>query len=306
LRSIFAGGREMGEVRYTFHGDYDQSNSQLALGSSEIANNALVGISPVHYPTAQSPEIFYVSEPYGDSYAPLLGAEGETLRADLYSLFIDSSGLYSSVNFTGGAYGDVLLGGVIDNLANGRGGDDTLVGGGGSDQLLGGAGNDLLEGGVSGLNSLDGGDGVDTASYEHAARAAFVDLAAGTGHSVALSPVYEDYFYTDTYQGIENVRGSAFDDVLIGPASGRAVIEGGPGADRISSSGADVVASYGHSRAGVAVDLDTGINEGGDAEGDQIDAPDVTGSALGDALTGSQAANALDGGGGADTLDGMC
>ena len=107
---------------------------------------------------------------------------------------------------------DWLLG--IENLI-GSANDDTLRGNieanylyglAGNDQLYGDAGDDVLEGGV-GADALDGGEGNDYASFRH-------DTA---GVSFVLSGTATDGFWSvDTLVGIENLEGTAFDDVLTG------------------------------------------------------------------------------------------
>lgn len=80
------------------------------------------------------------------------------------------------------------------------------------------AGNVFIMG--TGAQSVNGSTGVDTVSYAYTA-AVSVDLWAGTHSGEAA----DDYF-----SGIENLTGSAYDDMLraLGTAS---VIDGGPGAD---------------------------------------------------------------------------
>jgi Ca2+-binding RTX toxin-like protein len=67
--------------------------------------------------------------------------------------------------------------------------------------LDGGAGND----------TLDGGAGLDTASYATAASGVTVSLAiAGTQNTVGAG--------SDTLTALENLSGSAFNDLLTGDA----------------------------------------------------------------------------------------
>lgn len=56
---------------------------------------------------------------------------------------------------------DVLVGGSIDNVINGFGGNDRLFGGGGHDEINGGFGDDRITGGT-GWDTLTGGVGRDT------------------------------------------------------------------------------------------------------------------------------------------------
>jgi hypothetical protein len=84
-------------------------------------------------------------------------------------------------------------------------GDNHMVGTPGPDVLCGMGGNDLLEG-LDGDDVLDGGDGVDTVTWESFPCCIRADLAAGTATGQG----------TDRLIGIENLTGSAGDDVLRG------------------------------------------------------------------------------------------
>ena len=259
---------------------------------------------------------------------------------------------------TGGAGADTLVGGhgldtasyaasaaaVTVNLLDGTatGGDaagDTLdsaeglTGSAHDDTLIGDAGNNVLEGGT-GADTLDGGDGIDTASY--AGSASRVD--------VRLSGTVVNYGDAtgDTLTNIENLVGSAHNDILVGNGSANALtgnggndllwassgddlLTGGPGADRLVGGAGNDTASYAGSPEGVTVRLHSLSAANGDAEGDSFpytvdvaytDAsgaeqseslPDVEhliGSAHDDILAGDRRDNDLDGGPGNDTLYG--
>ncbi len=107
----------------------------------------------------------------------------------------------------GSNYDDTLIGDDNDNLLRGRGGADTLIGGGGS----------------------------DTADY-YFGPAVRVDLSNPANNTGAA--------FGDTYDSIENLRGSAFDDALKGDA-GPNVLTGMTGADNfIYSGGVDTIADF--------------------------------------------------------------
>lgn len=133
---------------------------------------------------------------------------------------ITLSGDLTNDTLNGTAFVDVLSGGGGNDVINGLGGDDTLNGGLGDDQVFGGDGNDILIGG-SGVDLLDGGAGTDLANYFGAAAGVNVNLVAGTATGGAGM---------DTLRGIENVRGTAFADILIGD-NGNNVLRGSGGAD---------------------------------------------------------------------------
>lgn len=105
--------------------------------------------------------------------------------------------------------------------------------------------------------------------------------------------------------GSDSLLGGLGDDTLNG-RRGNDVLEGGAGADILNGSLGTDTASYQNSSAGVTVNLSTGVNRGGDAEGDVlISISKINGSTHGDHLTGSAAANTLIGNGGSDSLYGL-
>lgn len=104
--------------------------------------------------------------------------------------------------------------------------------------------------------------------------------------------------------GATALEGGDFADLLHG-GSGNDLLEGGAGADRLDGGDGDNTASYEQSGSGVRVNLASGINTGGDAQGDILtEIGNLTGSKHGDVLTGNAAANVLAGGIGNDTLRG--
>ncbi|GJE27980.1 DUF642 domain-containing protein [Methylobacterium organophilum] len=218
--------------------------------------------------------------------------------------------LATNLNSGGDAAGDVLLN--VEDLT-GSSFADRLTGDSHANFLSGGAGNDTLAGG-SGADTLDGGAGTDIADYSASATAVTVSLAAGTGSGGDAAG--------DTLMSIEGVIGSAFADTLVAAAAGSALrggdgndtLKGGAGTDTLDGGAGIDTADYAASSAAITVNLATGINVGGDADGDTIlDVENVVGSAYDDSLIGDGNANLLSGGagndtliggGGADTLDG--
>jgi len=209
------------------------------------------------------------------------------------------------------------------NVIQGTPSADTLKGGGGSDWLIGGGGDDSLKGG-GGADILDGGAGIDTVFYDDSPSRVEVNLVTGRGRFGSAEG--------DTLLGIENVYGSAHDDLLIGDAGsnelhglqGDDVLAGGGGNDAlygedgndvlIGGAGADVlnggagidVANYSSSPLGVFVSLITGTAAYGDAEGDTLSGIErVVGSDQADNLWGDDGVNLLNGMGGNDTLKGF-
>lgn len=187
-------------------------------------------------------------------------------------------------NVSGSSFGDWLGGNALDNVLSGNGGNDMLFGQDGNDTLLGGAGNDILDGGA-GADRLMGGTGTDTVSYASATAGVYVVLQSGIALGGASG---------DTYDSIENLTGSAFDDFLVGNSADN-ILTGGEGNDLLAGAdGADTLyggagidtADYSMSLSGVTVYLDTNVS-GGDAAGDTYyEVESVTGSRFGDFLAG--------------------
>ena len=216
-------------------------------------------------------------------------------------------------NVIGTGYGDILVGNNADNQLSGYDGDDelqgkegndSLDGGNGADRLYGGDGDDELRGG-SGADVLDGGDGVDWVSYQGSDRGVWVRLDSGRGGF--------GHADRDVLVDIENIIGSDHNDTLKGDEGSNHLIGGG-GDDKLwSSSGNDIMdggdgddrVNYYSSPAAVTVNLETGLGEGGHAEGDiYIDIERVTGSDFGDILIGDDSFNRLTGGKGDDEIHG--
>ena len=229
-------------------------------------------------------------------------------------------------------YSNTLKGLGGDDLLDGFGGDDVLFGGVGKDTLFGGVGNDTLNGGA-GNDTLDGGANDDR--YIVTLGDEIID-SGGTDTVIAT----ED-FYLAAGLEIEVLAGFAvgdadiilfgntFDQTITGN-DGNNVIHGGAGADVIDGAGGDDFAIYTLSGAGVDVDLNRQLQNGGHAELDFLEnienlrgsvfddvlkgqnfakvtgSPDNThyGEAGDDIISDSYGNNTLYGGKGADTLTG--
>ena len=194
--------------------------------------------------------------------------------------------------------------------------NDTLIGGASGNILSGGEGDDYVEGGAA-ADSLEGGfNGVtgDTIG--------FVNSAAGVNVNLLTNEVSGGDASGDQIRGFENVRGSAFDDALIGTDTANR-LEGGAGDDELyglkgddtleGGAGADVMnggtgvntLNYSTSNGGVMIDLASHAASGADAEGDSFsNIRNIVGSETDDGLSGDDAANTLKGNGGADVLIG--
>jgi Ca2+-binding RTX toxin-like protein len=203
---------------------------------------------------------------------------------------------------TGTATGDGndTLAGIESVLGSSH--DDVIAGDSGNNNLYGWNGNDTLipRGGDDTVTEYGGG-GVDTIAFDDAPQGVTVDMALpkATGDG------------TDTFYGVENVRGSAHDDVIKGD-SGANVLQGIGGNDTLVGAGGDDTldggagsdtAAYDNAPAAVNVNLSTG-KAAGDGNDSLAAIETVRGSAFDDKLTGGPGADSLLGLGGNDTIVG--
>jgi Ca2+-binding RTX toxin-like protein len=81
---------------------------------------------------------------------------------------------------------------------------------------------------ITGADSLDGGNGIDTASYAGAIAGVVADLNSSKNNTGVAAG--------DSYKNIENLVGSSLNDVLTGNKLAN-VIQGGSGSDTLSGLG---------------------------------------------------------------------
>ncbi len=220
---------------------------------------------------------------------------------------------------------EAAIGGSGHDTLTGNQGDNTLTGNAGNDVLLGLEGNDRFEGGA-GADEMQGGLGIDQAQYSDAPSAVVADLV--------FFVVNGGQAAGDTYDGVENLRGSLFDDILRGDDGpnglggwnggndtligrggndslnggvGDDLLDGGAGGDALDGGDGVDEAAYGGAPSRVVVDLlaSQAATLVGDAFGDTfIGIENVSGSGFNDDLRGDGVANVLWGGSGSDGLMG--
>ena len=252
-----------------------------------------------------------VSELENLSPAPSPFAPGDTIKWDR----LPGADVSQDDFFFGGIYPDLFSGGPGDDTLQGRSGNDTLIGNDGNDSLQGGdtlddfapdfneppgVNDDQLIGG-RGDDTLNGGLGFDEARYDRDASGVVVDLRTGTATDGAGD--------RDTLIYIEAVRGSGFDDLIIGDAKNNQ-IRGLKGNDSLKGKGGtdtlayDLDAKFG-GMLGVQVNLKTGMATDGFGDTDRIAGfENVKGTDRADAITGDGQNNSLTGKSGNDTLQG--
>ncbi len=170
------------------------------------------------------------------------------------------------------------LGGVPVPIKGGTA-SDTIFGTAGDDTIQALNGDDLLMGSL-GADEMNGGKGLDTVDFLGAPAAVTVDFAhASTNRGWAEG---------DTFIAIENLRGSAFGDKMMGSSDANG-FDGAAGSDSLNGRGGDdtLIGNDGH---------DTLL---GVAGADQID-----GGNGNDTVKGGKGDDTITGGMGSDTLRG--
>ncbi|MCS6622547.1 Ig-like domain-containing protein [Roseibacterium beibuensis] len=135
-----------------------------------------------------------------------------------------------------------VLGNHIENLTFTGAGAFTGTGNSSNNVITGGAGDDVLRG-RGGADVLVGGGGIDTVDYSGAAAGMRAQLNTNASTNDGDGG-------TDTFSGVENLTGSAFNDILIGDGVGN-VLRGGLGSDTLIGLGGNDVLWGGSGAANV-------------------------------------------------------
>jgi len=184
--------------------------------------------------------------------------------------------------------------------------------------LTGTSHDDIYAPSVHENDNFNGGDGVDTLTFQAAAAGVAVDLGVGKG----TAGIAKD----DTYSNFENIIGSNFADTLIGGAgankldggAGNDTLDGGADADvLIGGTGSD---TYILDHAGDVIQESSAADGGVDTVYTAVshaleafvenmvatgsNAITLTGNGWNNNITGNEAANQISGGGGNDVLSG--
>jgi Ca2+-binding RTX toxin-like protein len=160
------------------------------------------------------------------------GARNERARSSTASAPL-CNGMTPTIVGTDG--NDVLTGTPGDDVIDGLEGNDVIHGGAGNDTICGGPGNDIISGQV-GADTLVGGPGADTLlpggdpNDDHAYGGAGLDTVSYADATFQISANLKTGIVlgqgNDTLRGIENIDGSAFNDVINGGAGNDRCIQG--------------------------------------------------------------------------------
>lgn len=167
--------------------------------------------------------------------------------------------------------------------------DDTLIGSNGDNRFFGRGGNDV----ISGLG------GFDLVHYQDSPGGVVVDLGAGVAS--------DGWGGIDTLLSIESVRGSEFDDTLIGTDTllFTEFFRGHAGNDLIDGRGGTDLVEYQLSPGGIDVNLATGVAADGHGTSDTLlNVEQVRASLFDDTLVGNEFRNVFQGLAGNDFIDG--
>ncbi|XWK86427.1 MAG: hypothetical protein U7127_19695 [Phormidium sp.] len=227
----------------------------------------------------------------------------------------------------GGIGTDTLLGNEGDDKLYGNQGQDILKGGEGADEIYGGKGEDSIWGEI-GFDTIDGGAGSDTIDYSTSPSGVVVNINENRDYNNEQNPGIFDlepnfeidagtgldgYGTVDKLRNLENIIGTAFNDILIGNSADNH-IQAGAGNDLIISSKGDDIyegqdgidaISFRRDIDGVYVELKEGYAKDGFEGLDTISQiENVVGSENDDEIYADDNANTITGGRGDDIING--
>ena len=242
------------------------SGTPSATGSTLTASNSFVdpdgAVGPVTYSWSMSdPVTGGTSTPLGNGATLAFGAAQVNKNITVSATYSD--GVYTNtvvggVLHLGTTSAETMEGSTRADSLYGEDGNDSVSGAAGDDKLFGGSGNDTLAGGV-GSDTLDGGSDTkgDWVNYQSATSGVTVNLQSGTAN--------DGLGGTDILLNLENVIGSAYNDVLTGNLRGNR-FRPGAGNDTVNgvdNSFSDDSVEYWDATSAVTVNLKTGTATGG-------------------------------------------
>lgn len=243
------------------------------------------------------------------------GAGSDTLRGGAGNDTLDGGVITDLVNITdlnvvsySGAAAGVNVNLQTGVASDGDGGTDTLVnlnfvqGSGFNDVLTGSNDAVMFEQfeGMAGNDTINGGTGASN-------RATYISAPAAVSVNLTIGTASDGYGSTDTLSNINHVRGSNFNDTLVGSdtTSVTEVFDGRGGNDNINGMGGIDEARYDSATVGVNVNLATGTATDGLGGTDTLaNIENIRGSNFNDTITGSSNSDRLEGRAGDDSLVG--
>jgi serralysin len=193
-----------------------------------------------------------------------------------------------------------------NDLVTGSSDEDDIRGGSGNDRIDARGGNDYVAD-WAGADSMDGGDGWDTLSYDEAIYSS--DAFRGINLDALAGTVIDAWGYADTIANFERYKDTVFGDTMRGAnvderfvlSRGNDSVDGRDGFDFVSYDRAN---NWGAKR-GVTVNLATGIATDSWRGTDRLsNIEGVYGSRLDDKIIGTAGYNDLSGNDGNDTIQG--
>jgi Ca2+-binding RTX toxin-like protein len=175
---------------------------------------------------------------------------------------------------------------------------ENIVGGSAGDKLVGDSQANIFKG-LGGVDTINGGAGLDTADFSDKVTAVEVALNGSTAVSVKIGGVAED-----SIKNVENLVGGSAGDKLTGDAKAN-IFKGLGGQDTIDGGAGVDTADYSDKTGLVAVALNGATTVVVSGDGDFIkNIEHVIGGSGNDLISGDGSANRLEGGGGKDQLKG--
>ncbi|MFC7287782.1 beta strand repeat-containing protein, partial [Herminiimonas glaciei] len=273
--NIFNGGAGNDTVSYAGSGAAVIANLNTTTGSAGNAtNDVYISIENL------------TGSDYDDTLTGLT-AGGSILTGGLGADKMYGLGTNNTINYAGSSLGvtiDLFNGNAIGSAVGSEAYGDTFSG---IQNVIGSTSNDIFYASNE-ANIFTGNGGVDTVNYQYSDLGVTVNLNTGVGTF--------GFAAGDTYVGIQNVVGSAFNDTFVANSTASVFNGGSAGSDTVDYSASGAV--------GVTVNLFNGTGTGGYAQGDSyVSIENVIGTAGNDLFYASAAANNFNGGtGGNDTV----
>ncbi len=297
-------------------GEFDE----IYFANLTLSNGTILTLLTIYEAAADVDHIF-VLDSTGPFTIPQSQAQFDTLFGSVVDVSVVTTGPFAAgadldfalvepLTLIATSENDVWTGSEDNDVFDGGIGNDSIAGLGGDDDLFGGSGNDTIDAGdgdrdevygLAGNDLLFGGAGTrDDLRYDRDAQNGGTN---GVNVNLATGIAIDGFGNTDTVSGFERVRGTNFNDTLIGD-DGRNQLRGLGGNDFIDGGGGQDQVTYLDATSGVTVNLVTGLVFGGSGNDTLVSIEEAIGSDHNDTLIGNDADNYFEGGFGNDSIDG--